>query len=220
MKKHPDVKGILMSLAGFVLLWAVVTNAWGYSAFLPVGSYTYAFISRVIWAAPAVWLIFRYTDYLTFSRRMLFSRPAGNRTVAVTLAASLVVALFSMFLSHGGFWLNPAVSIPTEILKLIMVGLVEETVFRGWGYNALAAVTSDRKAVLYSTVFFVLLHWPAYFIRLFRFGTMDAPALLGQSIAALIWGILFCRLLKNGKTLWHPIFVHIVYDVLIILLVG
>ncbi len=222
VKKNLDVKSILLSLVGFILLWAIVTDAWGYSALLPIrfGSYVYAFISRLIWVAPAFWLIFRYSDSLVYNRKSLFSKPLWNRPFIITLIASLVFVLACMFLNHVGFWLNPVVNIPLETMKIIMVGLVEETVLRGWGYNALLIVTSDQKAVLYSTIFFVLLHWPAYFVRLFRFGTMDVLGLLGQSIAAMIWGILFCWLLKKGKTLWHPIIIHIVYDLCIVLFVG
>ena len=101
-----------------------------------------------------------------------------------------------------------------------LVGFVEETVFRGWGYNALSATIPERKASLLSTVFFVLLHWPAYLVRFYRFGSINYSALLSQSLATLIWGFLFCWLLRKGKTLWNPIIAHVVYDVLTGLFVG
>lgn len=43
--------------------WTVLTDAWGYSArFLPFddSSYLYAYLSRLVWAAPAMALIIRY----------------------------------------------------------------------------------------------------------------------------------------------------------------
>ncbi len=38
-------------------------------------------------------------------------------------------------------------------MKYVIVGFVEETVFRGWGYNALTKVTTDKNAVILSTMF-------------------------------------------------------------------
>lgn len=124
------------------------------------------------------------------------------------------------FFVHKGFWFNRNVDLPLETIKLVTVGFVEEAVFRGWGYNTLAKVTSDRKAILISTAFFVLLHWPAYFVRLYRFGSFDFPGILSQSFAALIWGFVFCRLMKKGRTLWNPIIAHAFYDIIFVLLVG
>ncbi len=219
-KKDPTFRSILLSLFGFVLLWAIVTDAWGYSSHLAIngGSYIYAFLSRLIWVIPAFWLISRHSDFLRFSKNTLFSRPVWNRSFVIVLALSLLIPFVSMFVAHGGFWINLSTGIPLEIAKIMMVGFVEETVFRGWGYNALSAVATDRKATLYSTVFFVLLHWPAYFVRYYRFGTMDWSRWLTQSFAVSLWGVLFCLLLKKGKTLWNPIIVHILYDLFVHLL--
>ncbi len=221
-KKAPTCRGILLSLFGFVLLWAVVSDAWGYSARLPFGqgAYVWAYLSRLVWAAPAIWLIARHGASLRFGKGELFSRPVWNRPLIVVLAASAVYVLGAMLATHGGFWLNPSVNVPLEVLKFALVGAVEETVFRGWGYNALSKVASDTKAAAYSTAFFVLLHWPAYFIRLCRFGAMDSSAWLLQSLSAAVWGVLCCRLLKKGKTLWNPVIAHAAYDALCALFVG
>ena len=104
-----------------------------------------------------------------------------------------------------------------EIIKLIVVGFVEETVFRGWGYNALAQIVSDRQAIIISTILFVLLHWPAYFIKFYRFGTFDFMGIALQSVSVLVWGVVFCMLLKKGKSLWNPIIVHAFYDIMVVL---
>ena len=221
-KKNPTFQAILLSLFGFVLLWAVVTDAWGYSSHFGTenGYYVYAFLSRVIWVAPALWLIFRHSSFLRFSRQELFSRPVLNRSLVIVLAASLLFAFGGMLVTHRGFWLNPSVNPPLEIVTVVMVAFVEETVYRGWGYNALSQTVTDKKAVFYSTVFFVLLHWPAYFIRFYRFGTMDVSTWLTQSFTVAIWGVIGCLLLKRGKTIWNPIIAHAVYDVAVVLFVG
>lgn len=213
---------ILLSLAGFVLLWAIVTDAWGYSSHLAFsyGNYAYAFFSRIIWVTPALWLILRQSDMLAFNKQELFSHPIWNRPLVIVLSISLVVSVAGMLVTHGGFWLNPAVNVPLEIIKICFVGFVEETVFRAWGYNALSVIVTDRSAVIYSTVFFVLLHSPAYFVRFYLFGTMDHSTWLMQSLTTAIWGVIGCWLLKKSRTIWNPVIAHIIYDVFAILFVG
>ena len=213
---------ILLSLFGFVILWAIVTDAWGYSSHLAssYSYYVYAFLSRLIWVAPAFWLILRHSDSLTFDKQELFSHPVWNKPLVIVLILSLVFSFAGMLMTHGGFWLNPTVNIPLEIIKICFVGFVEEMVFRGWGYNALSATVSNRNAVIYSTVFFVLLHSPAYFVRFYRFGTMDYSTWLIQSLTTAIFGLVGCWLLKKSRTIWNPIIVHIIYDVFIVLFVG
>ena len=221
-KTKLNFQTILLSLFGFVLLWAIVTDAWGYSSNLTVnyGNYIYAVISRLIWVAPAIWLIYRYSDSLTFDKQELFRRPVWNKSMVIVLIISIIISLTGMLVTHGGFWLNPTVCIPLEIIKIFFVGFVEEMVFRGWGYNALSATVMNRKAVISSTIFFVLLHSPAYFVRFYRFGTMDYSTWLIQSVTTAIWGVVFCWLLKKSRTIWNPIIAHIVYDILTGLFVG
>lgn len=221
-KKNPTFSTILLSLFGFVLLWAVVTDAWGYSSHFEInyGNYIYAYLSRLIWVAPAIWLITRHSASLSISKNALFSRPVWNKHLAIVLIVSLIVPLVGMLVTHGGFWLNPTVNIPLEIIKICLVGFVEETVYRGWGYNALSATVTNNKAVIYSTVFFVLLHSPAFFVRLYRLGTMDYSTWLTQSFTAAIWGVVCCWLLKRSKTIWNPIIAHTAYDVFTVLFVG
>lgn len=221
-RKKRQFQYILLSLFGFVILWAIATDAWGYSSHLTVryGNYIYAVLSRLVWVTPAVWLIFRYSDSITLSKQELFSRLVWNKSLVIVLTVSLVVSLAGMLVTHGGFWLNPTVNIPLEIIKICFVGFVEEAVFRGWGYNALSATVTNREAVIYSTVFFVLLHSPAYFVRFYRFGTMDYSTWLIQSLTTAIWGMAGCWLLKKSRTIWNPIIAHIIYDVFIVLFVG
>ena len=136
-KKNLTGRSVLMSLFGFVILWAVVTDAWGYSSHVAVryGNYIYAVLSRLIWVTPAIWLILRHSASLSVDKRELFSRPVWNKSLIMILIVSLLVSFIGMFVTHGGFWLNPTVNIPLEIIKICFVGFVEETVFRGWGYS-------------------------------------------------------------------------------------
>lgn len=62
MKRDITLQGILLSLFGFVILWAALSDAWGYSGYLHVsyGSYIYAYISRLVWVMSAIWLMIQH----------------------------------------------------------------------------------------------------------------------------------------------------------------
>lgn len=223
MKKTLSIPGIVLSLVGSILLWAIVTDAWGYSArFFPFygGSTLYAVLSRLIWVLPALLLIARKDDFLHFKKAELFSCPRLDRPLLLFFLVSSAYILTAMLVGHKGWWYNTEVNPMLEAIKYISVGCVEEIVFRGWGYNALLTITSDKKARAISTVLFILLHWPAYFVRLFRFGAFDAVTFVTQSLSVFLCGLAFCWLLKKGKTLWNPIIAHSIYDLISTLLVG
>lgn len=223
MKPKIAVRNVILSLLGFIALWAVVTDAWGYSSYLfssDNGVYYYGYISRLVWALPAVLLIVIKDDYLTLPKKELLSRPQFNRQFVSILEIFLLYSLISMLITHKGFWINRDVPFLLTVIKYFIVGCVEETVFRGWGYNALTKVLSNRKSVVISTLMFVLLHWPAYFIKLFRFGSFDYVGLFMQSFSALLLGILTCLLMKKSRTLWNPILAHFAYDLSFVMLIG
>ncbi len=226
MKKELTSKYIILTLLGFIILWAFVTDAWGYSNYIfkndfsNIGSYLYGYISRFIWVLPAILLIIRYNNKLKFKKNELLSRPVFNKSLVLTIIISLVYIFIMMIVSHKDFWFNNDIILWLVVIKYIIVGIVEEMVFRGWGYNSLANTMSNKKAMILTTLFFILLHFPSYFIKLLKFGTFNFIGIITQSISALIWGIVFCWLLKKGKTIWNPIIAHTIYDLMSVLLVG
>ena len=222
MNKFISKNKIILSLIDFVVLWTLVTDAWGYSDHFNInyGKYIYAYLSRLIWVLPAVLLIVKYSNSLYFSSRQCFSWLRFQKPLKIVMIVSLIYTLIMMFIYHRGFWFNKEVNLPLEILKFVLVGFVEETVFRGWGYNALAKVVSDKKAITISTIFFILLHWPAYFIKLYRFGTFDIFGVISQSSVSFFCGVVCCWLLKRETSLWNCIIAHAFYDIVFVLLVG
>lgn len=223
MKREITPQGVVISLLGFILLWTAVTDAWGYSSYLfpsENGTYFYGYISRFFWALPAIFLIVRNDRCLLIHRKELFSRPRFHRQFLVVLLAILFYCLISMMIVHKRPWINRQVPFWLTVIRYFAVGCAEEIVFRGWGYHALAKTLPNRKAVVISTLLFVLVHWPAFFIKFFRFGVFDYTGFFVQSFSTSLWGILTCWLLKNSRTLWNPILAHFVYDFLLTILIG
>ena len=226
MERDIGSKKIVFSLVLFIMFWTIITDAWGYSDFIfnkginNIGVYIYGYVSRILWVIPAIFLIVKYSYNLSIDKTRLLSYPKFDKTLVAVLMLSMCYVIVSMFLIHKGFFFNDSEILGLVIIKFVLVGFVEEMVFRGWGYNALVKNTTHIKATFITTILFVILHWPAYFIKLFRFGFFDFAGIIGQSSAALFWGIIFCCLLRKGKSIWNPIIAHTMYDLSYVLLVG
>lgn len=218
-KQKRPISVILSSLFGFILFWSLVTDAWGYSDLifsdnnLNMGKYIYGYISRIIWFFPAILLIIKFNNSLFWQWKTLISRPKIGKFFIITLSAMTIYCFNDMFAIHKGFYFNER-NLSLVVIKFVIVGIVEETVFRGWGYNALRSATSNINAILLSSFMFAAVHWPAYIIKYFFYGNFDFVGLIGQSITAFALGIVFCILLKEGKSIWCPIFAHSFYDLL------
>lgn len=224
MEKELDLKRIILTLIGFIAFWAIITNAWGYSDYIfkndpyNIGTYIYGYISRFIWVIPAILLIIKYNKNLRFNINELFSRPIFNKSLILVIVILIVDVVIGMLITHKGLWINSEINFSLVFIQYIIVGFVEETVFRGWGYNSLANILSHKKATIITTALFILLHWPSYFIKFLRCGIFDFTGIIAQSISVLIWGFVFCWLLKKGKTIWNPIVAHTIYDLMCTLL--
>ena len=165
---------IILTLFRSVVFWAIVTDAWGYLDYifrndpLNIGTCIYACLSRCIWVIPAILLIIRHSDKLGLHKHELYQHAKVGKPLMIVMAISLFSVMVGMLINHKGIWFNSEIFLGLVLAKYIVVGFVEETVFRGWGYNSLAKHMSHKKAAIISTVFFILLHRPAHFIRLFR----------------------------------------------------
>ena len=216
---------LLLSLIGFVLLWAILTDAWQHSKLLfpndtTLSVFFYAIGSRAIWIIPAIVLIVRFPQNLAINPKEMIRTVPHSKLFYLTISISLVYCCICMLVIHDGFWINAQESIMMLAIKFFVVGIVEEVVFRGWGYNALCSTYSQRKAVGTSTTLFVMLHWPAYIIRFLLTGSFNWSGILSQSAAALIWGIVCCSLLKKDRSIWSPILAHSFYDFVLTVFVG
>lgn len=207
----------IFSLLGSIVLWAVLTDAWGHSARIfpeqlgKTGRYQYGYLSRILWMSPALLLIFRYDECLFWNRKRLFSRPRAEPVFVIFLALTTVYALAAMAVKYRSWHITDE-DLPLLTVKLLIVAIGEEIVFRGWGYGLLKKVHSDAAALLLSASLFMGLHWPAYFVKLYLYGWFDWPGFVSQSISAFVCGALFAVMLKRSGTLLDPILAHFYYD--------
>lgn len=165
----------VLSMTGFIVLWTLVTDAWNYSSLffpvqlLPIRKYLYGYLSRIIWMIPALILIRRFDKNLYWSRKQIFSKPKAEPVFVVFMVLTTVYALTLMVINYHS-WHVTSENLLLLTVKFLIVGIAEETVFRGWGYNLLKKVHSDTVSLIVSALMFVVLHWPSYFIKLLLHG--------------------------------------------------
>lgn len=217
---------VFISLIIFTLLWAAVTDAWGISTVIFGSSktvwqkYIYDISCRIVWVLPLFFLLAKYKSDLPISLTAMFTQKINVKLLFTFLAVFTTYAVGSMLLNHGRFRINPSFSPFRQISFYLVVGFVEELVYRGWALNAFSAVISHGKAYALSIIFFILLHWPAYIIRYFILGTFETTQFLLQSLVVLITGLLFGYVFKKNKSIWIPVILHTYFDLIVDLLVG
>ena len=217
MKLKNQTLFAILSMIGFILLWTIITDAWNYSEILfpvqilNIGKYLYGYFSRIIWMLPVFILIHRSDKALFWNKKQLFSKPKTEPVFIAFMALTTIYALVSMAITYHS-WHITSENLLLLTVKFLIVGIGEETVFRGWGYNLLMKVHSNTVSLIISALMFVILHWPAYFIKLHLYGQLNLSGLVTQSISALFCGLLFAVMLKRSETLWNPMIAHFYYD--------
>lgn len=219
-------KKIHLSLLFSILLWSALTDAWGYSSFLFRGmgngwsQYIYGFLSRSLWVMPFVVLAMRKGESIQFPARQLFGLHVHWPSFLGVLAASVLCVIVGMYLNHGGLWINPEIRLSQELPKYIVVGFVEEMVYRGWGMNAFGAYMSSQRANVLASLYFALLHFPAYLVGWYVNGVFSPSAMLGQAASVFVLGLVFGYVLQKSRSIWPPAFLHFWYDLTFVFLIG
>ncbi len=209
-----------------VLFWAVITDAWGYSEHFLTSlpndwnRYIYGYISRMVWSMPFLVLVVKETRKNAIPPKQVFGFHFHRKSFLAALALSTGFVLCGMYLTHGGWWTNPNIIFSQELSKFLIVGFVEELVYRGFGLTMLSQYMSGRKATVISALFFAALHIPAYFIHWYCDGIFLLTTMLTQLISAFLMGLMFGILFRKSKSVWASALVHFWYDFVFIVFIG
>lgn len=218
------LKNIHITLVLSVVFWAVVTDAWNYSSFLALpdrwGNYLYGYYSRMLWALPFLLLAMKYSSRLSVSFKGLFSSKIHWKSFLLLFFMITAYTVAAMYANHGGFWFHATINPAQELPKFLIVGFAEEMVYRGWGMNALASFMSVKAANICSSLYFVLLHFPSYFIHWFLDGNLALSTMLVQAVYVFVLGLIFGYIFRKSKSLLPSMFLHFWSDFASVLFVG
>ena len=166
-------------------------------------------VKLAVWTVPALLLIRKYDNALFIRFRQMFTERVSLR------AALLWILLFSALsggerliaLIQGRLHINPDFSLKSH-LWLLIVGLTEETVFRGWLLNAAVKSGRDTKMIALNAVMFLCIHFPGWIQK----GTFVSAFTGFGFISILVFSVLISICFLKHKNIVLPIFIHMLYD--------
>ena len=127
-----------------------------------------------------------------------------SRVPAAKFLWYLPLVLFASTNLWLGFGRNlPAVDATCYILNMLCVGFLEEVIFRGFLFKALAK-DNVKTAIIISSVTFGIGH----ILNLFNGSGMELVDNLCQMIGAIACGFLFVLIFHRGGSLWPCVIAH------------
>jgi membrane protease YdiL (CAAX protease family) len=166
-------------------------------------------IKSIIWVGFAVYLIKLYDVDLKIKLKKMFAMKIKAKTLLPILGIFLAYHLIAMFLMHRGFYLNPKFHPSQLIGQFLLVGVLEETLFRGWFLNTLSSFLRDWEASAITSVMFVLIHIPSWTVN-----GLSTVTMISTSIGIFVLSMVFGWTFMKGQSLWTPIVLHMIWDVL------
>ena len=173
-------------------------------------------LKGLIWLLPALLLIRRYDDSLAVPLRDLYRKPKSwSLCIEILVILAVCLALGSLLRSRS-LSLSPEF-IPADLIWIVLVGLMEETVFRGWLLNLLLEPgdlegnSFPWKPVALTSVLFLLIHFPLWY----RTGALAANLAGGAFVSILFLSILFSWTFLRTRSLLVPIVIHSFWDLLV-----
>lgn len=164
-------------------------------------------IYGIWWSGFAFLLIHFFRDKLNWNLKEILHNKINIKILLISLA--VVFAYHFICWAAADYKFNMEMNWLDYILTVIGVGFFEESVFRGWFYNAWSTIVKEKYANIISSLMFVFIHYP----RWFQLGRTLGDILYG-SIYVFVLGILFGRLFRKNHSIWLPAILHSVWDAL------
>lgn len=96
---------------------------------------------------------------------------------------------------------------------VLLVGITEEIVFRGFLLRKFVDSYRFWIANTITSLLFVSIHFPIWFYK----GLFEFPNILGSIISVFVLSIVFGFVYKKSNSLWSVIIIHSLYNLLVLL---
>lgn len=219
--KQKRGRQLLAQYGYFFLMWLVIqvfynvpiknlTSGWTEECLLDL-------VKLLTWLGVGVLLI-RKTTATNLSVERPFQKPVRQRTFIFTIAIVIGYLVLSAIMQQHTLHIVSSFR-PTMLFQdFLVVGICEETLFRGYFLNRLRPlVTNDQTALIIQAIMFACIHLPRYATT---YPSLSGVTIISNLITVGLLGYLFGWLFLKTKSLWPGIIVHSVWDLLIVLIVG
>lgn len=204
--KHLRIRTVVISYLVFFAGWTlrvVCVDLSGMNEFL---SWVIGFFIHVVWwPLFALFLMKRYSNDLNVSLKEMLTTKPKLKILLPLLVFALVYNIVGFFINSSGY--GTKMKLYDLIVTAATVGIFEESVFRGWFFNAVSAFVSERKANLISSALFVLIHYPGWIFAGYELTTI---AITSLSVYAL--GLMFGWVFRKNRSIWTGAILHSAWD--------
>ena len=208
LKKSSMLWTIIVSYIVFMAGWYLRET---YIDFSYLNPYSEACINFVIygiwWSGFAFLLIHCLGKNLKWNLKDILTKIPHWKTLRI--AIPIILVYYFICWAVGGFRFSFEMHWLDYLLTVIGVGIFEESVFRGWFYNAWSTIVKEKYANIISAAMFVFIHYP----RWFQLGRTAGDIVYG-SIYVFVLGVLFGVLFQKNRSIWTPAILHSVWDAL------
>ncbi len=204
----------------FLLLWFVIQvfyntpmgnlhSGWTEEGLLDV-------VKILVWFVFGAWLIHHTRKQLAIPQP--YKQNWHFKPFYYWLAAIIVYFLVVAFMQKHQIAISPKFKPEYFFQDFLIVGLCEETMFRGYFLNRLLKLYDNEQTVLIiQAVMFAGIHLPRYFTT---YPTLSPLTILTNLVTVGLLGYLFGWLFIKSRSLWPGIIVHSVWDLLVVALIG
>lgn len=116
----------------------------------------------------------------------------------------LIIKIVGNYLYYGTVNINLNFGLNRFIVSVLLVGLSEDILFRGFILQKANEYTKFWIANVINAILFTLIHYPGWFLE----GNLNMQKLIVQSLYVLIFALLQGYILKKTKSLWACMIVH------------
>lgn len=171
-------------------------------------SFISASIKIIIWVIPVLLLVYfvEKKNPISFLSLNTNLKKGFKWAVSITFAMAIYFIIVNMFLMKKEFNLNLGLNV--WLNHIILVGIIEEIVFRGFLLKKFMEKHRFGKANVYTSLLFVTIHLPIWF----RTGLFHIPTILGTLLFVFLLSLVFGFIYKRTDSLWSVIIIHSFYD--------
>ena len=204
---------ICESFGIFFLIWTVRVLC--LSGFPPAGQSLWIqqllaeLLKGILWIGFAFYMIQRYHTRLWLKPQKMLFHPIAPRSLVLPAALFVLYFLVGNAVRNGAVRMNPDFHPSMLIGTVLAAGIFEEFLFRGWFYNACASVMERSFANYLSSAFFVLIHYPGWL-----YTGCSLEVILGRSIGIYVLGLIFGWSFRRSRSIWPPVFLHMLWNLL------
>ena len=212
-KKFIPIKTLVIYSLIFYLFWAVfnffakpflaenMSDVW--AAFIEDG-----IVKNLAWTLPAVLLLKKYRGSFFVELPKLY-KPNKECIKYLWVYPTAMLVLLLKPAINGGIKIADSFGLG-YIIIVLFVGITEETVFRGFLLNS-TYERHNEVSIAVNAVMFLLIHFPIWIVS----GSFIGNITSGAFITIILLSVFFSLLFFKTKSLFIPITLHMLWDLLI-----